>query len=65
MPILDPVVDINRRTFVGASVAVGGAVATGPLVASCGDDGTSLEFWGESYSADEGGFATVAASIVP
>jgi xanthine dehydrogenase YagT iron-sulfur-binding subunit len=38
VPTLDPVVDINRRTFVGASIAVGGAVATGPLVAGCGDD---------------------------
>jgi len=26
---------INRRTFVGASIAVGGAVAAGPLVAGC------------------------------
>ena len=26
---------INRRTFVGASIAVGGAVATGPLVVGC------------------------------
>jgi xanthine dehydrogenase YagT iron-sulfur-binding subunit len=32
------VVDINRRTFVGASIAVGGAVASGPLIAGCGDD---------------------------
>jgi xanthine dehydrogenase YagT iron-sulfur-binding subunit len=38
VPTLDPVVDINRRTFVGASIAVGGAVATGPLMAGCGDD---------------------------
>jgi xanthine dehydrogenase YagT iron-sulfur-binding subunit len=38
VPTLDPVVDINRRTFVSASVAVGGAVATGPLIAGCGDD---------------------------
>jgi xanthine dehydrogenase YagT iron-sulfur-binding subunit len=37
VPTLDPVVDINRRTFVGASIAVGGAVATGPLIAGCGD----------------------------
>ncbi|HET6732704.1 (2Fe-2S)-binding protein [Mycobacterium sp.] len=29
---------MNRRTFVGASLAVGGAVATGPLLAGCGDD---------------------------
>jgi xanthine dehydrogenase YagT iron-sulfur-binding subunit len=32
------VVDLNRRTFVGASIAVGGAVATPPLIAGCGDD---------------------------
>jgi xanthine dehydrogenase YagT iron-sulfur-binding subunit len=32
------VVDINRRTFVGASIAVGGAVATVPLIAGCGDE---------------------------
>jgi xanthine dehydrogenase YagT iron-sulfur-binding subunit len=32
------VVDINRRTFVGASIAVGGVVATGPLIAACDDD---------------------------
>jgi xanthine dehydrogenase YagT iron-sulfur-binding subunit len=32
------VVDINRRTFVGASIAVGGVVATVPLIAGCGDD---------------------------
>ena len=31
-------VDINRRTFVGASIAVGGAVATVPLIAGCGDE---------------------------
>jgi xanthine dehydrogenase YagT iron-sulfur-binding subunit len=32
------VVDINRRTFVGASIAVGGVVATAPLIAGCGED---------------------------
>jgi xanthine dehydrogenase YagT iron-sulfur-binding subunit len=32
------VVDINRRTFVGASIAVGGVVATGPLIAACDED---------------------------
>jgi xanthine dehydrogenase YagT iron-sulfur-binding subunit len=32
------VVELNRRTFVGASIAVGGAVATAPLIAGCGDD---------------------------
>jgi xanthine dehydrogenase YagT iron-sulfur-binding subunit len=32
------VVDINRRTFVGASIAVGGVVATVPLIAGCVDD---------------------------
>jgi xanthine dehydrogenase YagT iron-sulfur-binding subunit len=32
------VVDLNRRTFVGASIAVGGAVATAPLLAGCGED---------------------------
>jgi xanthine dehydrogenase YagT iron-sulfur-binding subunit len=30
--------DINRRTFVGASIAVGGAVATTSLVAGCGEN---------------------------
>jgi xanthine dehydrogenase YagT iron-sulfur-binding subunit len=29
---------MNRRTFVGASLAVGGAVATGPLLAGCSDN---------------------------
>jgi xanthine dehydrogenase YagT iron-sulfur-binding subunit len=29
---------MNRRMFVGASLAVGGAVATAPLLAGCGDD---------------------------
>jgi xanthine dehydrogenase YagT iron-sulfur-binding subunit len=29
------VVDLNRRTFVGASIAVGGVVATAPLLAGC------------------------------
>lgn len=38
MPTLGAVVDINRRTFVGASIAVSGAVAATPLVAGCGDD---------------------------
>lgn len=38
MPILGTVVDINRRTFVGASIAVSGAVATVPLIAGCGDE---------------------------
>ena len=32
------VVDIKRRTFVGASIAVGGAVAAAPLLAGCGED---------------------------
>jgi xanthine dehydrogenase YagT iron-sulfur-binding subunit len=32
------VVDLNRRTFVGASIAVGGVVATAPFVAGCGED---------------------------
>jgi xanthine dehydrogenase YagT iron-sulfur-binding subunit len=32
------VVDLNRRTFVGVSIAVGGVVATAPLLAGCGDD---------------------------
>ena len=31
-------VDINRRTFVGASIAVGGVVETAPFIAGCGDD---------------------------
>ena len=38
MPILGLVVDLNRRTFVGASIAVGGVVATAPLLAGCGED---------------------------
>jgi xanthine dehydrogenase YagT iron-sulfur-binding subunit len=29
---------MNRRTFVGASLAVGGAAATAPLLAGCGGD---------------------------
>jgi xanthine dehydrogenase YagT iron-sulfur-binding subunit len=29
---------MKRRTFVGASLAVGGAVAAGPLLSSCDDD---------------------------
>jgi xanthine dehydrogenase YagT iron-sulfur-binding subunit len=29
---------VNRRTFVGASITVGGAVAAAPLLAGCGDD---------------------------
>jgi xanthine dehydrogenase YagT iron-sulfur-binding subunit len=29
---------MNRRTFVGASIAVGGAVASGPLLVGCGED---------------------------
>jgi xanthine dehydrogenase YagT iron-sulfur-binding subunit len=32
------VVDLNRRTFVGASIAVGGVVATAPFIAGCGED---------------------------
>ena len=36
--ILGRVVDLNRRTFVGASIAVGGVVATAPLIAGCGED---------------------------
>jgi xanthine dehydrogenase YagT iron-sulfur-binding subunit len=32
------VVEVNRRTFVGASIAVGGVVATTPLLAGCGED---------------------------
>ena len=31
-------VDLNRRTFVGASIAAGGVVATAPLLAGCGED---------------------------
>jgi xanthine dehydrogenase YagT iron-sulfur-binding subunit len=38
MPTLGKVPDINRRTFVGASIAVGGVVASTPLVAGCGED---------------------------
>jgi xanthine dehydrogenase YagT iron-sulfur-binding subunit len=33
------VVDLNRRTFVGASIAAGGVVAAAPLLAGCGEDG--------------------------
>ncbi|OBF31531.1 twin-arginine translocation pathway signal protein [Mycobacterium sp. ACS1612] len=35
---MDDVVELNRRTFVGASIAVGGVVATAPLLAGCGED---------------------------
>ena len=35
MPTLGEVPEINRRTFVGASIAVGGVVATTPLIAGC------------------------------
>ena len=38
MPSVGRVVDLNRRTFVGASIAVGGVVATAPLIAGCGED---------------------------
>jgi xanthine dehydrogenase YagT iron-sulfur-binding subunit len=38
VPSVGPVVDLNRRTFVGASIAVGGVVATAPLIAGCGED---------------------------
>jgi xanthine dehydrogenase YagT iron-sulfur-binding subunit len=38
MPTLGEVPDINRRTFVGASIAVGGVVASTPLIAGCGQD---------------------------
>jgi xanthine dehydrogenase YagT iron-sulfur-binding subunit len=34
---------IKRRTFVGASLAVGGAVAAGPLLSGCGDDEDSRD----------------------
>jgi xanthine dehydrogenase YagT iron-sulfur-binding subunit len=35
VPTLGEVADINRRTFVGASIAVGGVVATAPLISGC------------------------------
>jgi xanthine dehydrogenase YagT iron-sulfur-binding subunit len=38
MPSVGLVVELNRRTFVGASIAVGGVVATVPLLAGCGED---------------------------
>ena len=38
MPSVDEVPELNRRTFVGASIAVGGVVATVPLLAGCGED---------------------------
>jgi xanthine dehydrogenase YagT iron-sulfur-binding subunit len=38
MPTLGEVPDINRRTFVGGSIAVGGVVAASPLIAGCGED---------------------------
>jgi xanthine dehydrogenase YagT iron-sulfur-binding subunit len=34
---------LKRRTFVGASLAVGGAVAAGPLLSGCGDDDDSRD----------------------
>ena len=33
--------ELNRRTFVGASVAIGGVVATSSLLAGCSDDEAS------------------------
>jgi xanthine dehydrogenase YagT iron-sulfur-binding subunit len=39
---------IDRRTFVGASIAVGGAVAAAPLLAGCGEDGERVD--GEAAS---------------
>jgi xanthine dehydrogenase YagT iron-sulfur-binding subunit len=30
--------EVNRRTFVGASIVVGGVAAAGPLLAGCGND---------------------------
>jgi xanthine dehydrogenase YagT iron-sulfur-binding subunit len=38
MPTLGEVPDINRRMFVGGSIAVGGVVAASPLIAGCGED---------------------------
>ena len=38
MPTLGEMPEINRRTFVGASIAVGGVVATTPLIAGCEED---------------------------
>ena len=38
MHILSSVLCMNRRTFVGASIAVGGVVASGPILAGCGED---------------------------
>ena len=37
-PATTPSIQITRRTFVGASVAVGGTVVALPLLAGCGDD---------------------------
>ena len=34
---------IDRRTFVGASIAVGGAVAAAPLLAGCGEDDARVD----------------------
>jgi xanthine dehydrogenase YagT iron-sulfur-binding subunit len=34
---------IKRRTFVGASIAVGGAVAANPLLAGCGEDDERID----------------------
>jgi xanthine dehydrogenase YagT iron-sulfur-binding subunit len=45
--------ELNRRTFVGASITVGGAVAAAPLLAGCGDD----------PDADEGQSAVVRLRI--
>ena len=33
--------ELNRRSFVGASVAIGGVVATSSLLAGCSDDEAS------------------------
>lgn len=37
-PTIGGVVDINRRTFVGASIAVGGVVGAVPHIAGCASD---------------------------
>ena len=43
MPTLGEVADINRRTFVGASIAVGGVVAAVPLIAGCDEHAESTQ----------------------
>ena len=44
--------ELNRRTFVGASVAIGRVVATSSLLAGCSDDEASAASAAEWSSTD-------------